>query len=76
MTLHKSLVTKNRLVRQRNVLTRDERVRKLLETGKLEEEESVFGLPKQKVRKVRKRVKAKKKKEEETEAGKEEEKEA
>jgi small basic protein (TIGR04137 family) len=57
-------VSKNRLVRQRNVLTRDERVKKLAEQGKLEEEGSVYGLPKVKVRKVRKRVKMKKKKEE------------
>jgi len=63
MSLHKSLVTKNRLVRRRNVLTRDERLKKLQETGKLTEEDSVFGLPKVKVRKVRKRVKMKKKKE-------------
>lgn len=64
MSLHKSLVTKNRLARQRNVLSREERIGMLIEKGKLEKEESVFGLPKQKVRKVRKRVKDKKKKEE------------
>ena len=68
MSLHRSLVSKNRLVRQRNVLTRDERIRKLAEKGNLEEEDSVYGLPKVKVRKVRKRVKAKKKKEEAAEA--------
>lgn len=68
MSLHRSLVSKNRLVRQRNVLTRDERVKKLAEQGKLEEEGSVYGLPKVKVRKVRKRVKMKKKKEEAAEA--------
>ena len=63
MTLHKSLVTKNRLVRRRNVLTRDERIEKLKEAGKIKDEDSVYGLPKVKVRKVRKRVKEKKKKE-------------
>jgi small basic protein (TIGR04137 family) len=68
MSLHKSLITKSRLVRRRNVLTREERVAKLTEGGKLDEEDSVFGLPKVKVRKVRKRVKAKKKKEEAAEA--------
>lgn len=68
MSLHRSLVSKNRLVRRRNVLTRDERVKTLTEKGKLEEESSVFGLPKVKVRKVRKRVKMKKKKEEAAEA--------
>jgi len=64
MSIHRSLVSKNRLVRRRNVLTRDERVGRLTDKGKLEEEDSVYGLPKVKVRKVRKRVKAKKKKEE------------
>lgn len=64
MSLHKSLISQNRLVRRRNVLTREERVAKLKETGKLEDEDSVFGLPKVKVRKVRKRVKMKKQKEE------------
>lgn len=77
MSLHKSLVTKNRLVRRRNVLSRDERVELLKKSGKLENEESVFGLPKVKVRKIRKRVKIKKKKEEEAvaEAAEEEKKE-
>ncbi len=64
MSLHKSLITKSRLVRQRNVLTRAERVRKLAEAKKLKEEDSVYGLPKVKIRKIRKRVKMKKKKEE------------
>lgn len=64
MSLHKSLATKNRLMRHRNVLTRDERVEMLKKSGKLEDENSVFGLPKVKVRKIRKRVKVKKKKEE------------
>ncbi len=63
MSLHKSLVTKNRLVRRRNVLTRDERIKKLEDAGKRTEEDSVFGLPKVKVRKIRKRVKIKKIKE-------------
>jgi small basic protein (TIGR04137 family) len=64
MSIHRSLVSKNRLVRRRNVLTRDERVKQLTDKGKMEEEDSVYGLPKVKVRKLRKRVKAKKKKEE------------
>ena len=60
MSLHKSLITKNRLVRRRNVLTRDEQVEKLKEAKKLKDEDSVFGLPKVKVRRVRKRAKVKK----------------
>ncbi len=46
MSMHKSLQPKGRLKRQRNVLTRRERVEKLLEEGDFEEgEDSVFGLP-------------------------------
>ena len=61
--MHKSLVTKNRLERHRNVMTRAERVEKLAKSGKLSDEESIYGLPKVKVRRVRKRVKVKKQKE-------------
>jgi small basic protein (TIGR04137 family) len=64
MSVHRSLVTKNRLVRRRNVLTRDERVERLTKGAKMADDDSVFGLPKVKVRRVRKRAKAKKKKEE------------
>ncbi len=47
MSIHKSLRPKDKLKRQRNVLTRRERVKKLVENGQFDEEEdSVFGLPK------------------------------
>jgi small basic protein (TIGR04137 family) len=52
MSLDKSLKIHNRLVRHRNVLTRTERIEKLKEEDKWEEERSVFGLPKVKHRKV------------------------
>ncbi len=51
MSLHKSLKQKNLLVRQRNVLTRAERIERLEEDDRWEEgEDSVFGLPKVKPR--------------------------
>jgi small basic protein (TIGR04137 family) len=61
MSLHKSLVIRDRLARRRNVLTRAERVAALAKLGLLDESKSVFGLPKLKVRKVKRRVKEKKK---------------
>jgi len=53
MSLHRSLVTKSSLTRHRNVLTRAERVRELVDLGKLEEKDSVFRLPKVRVRRVK-----------------------
>lgn len=53
MSLHKSLKQKNLLVRQRNVLTRAERIERLEEDESWDEDEdSVFGLPKVKPRVV------------------------
>ncbi|MGD2174787.1 MAG: small basic protein [Candidatus Brocadiaceae bacterium] len=47
MSLHKSLKSRNRLVRRRNVLTRAERIERLEEDELWEEgEDSVFALPK------------------------------
>ncbi len=47
MSIHKSLKPKEKLKRQRNVLTRRERVKKLMEQDQFDEDEdSVFGLPK------------------------------
>lgn len=58
MSLHKSLVSGNRMERTRSVLTRAERIERLTEEGRfIEGETPVFGLPK-----VRTIVKAKKKK--------------
>ena len=73
MSLHRSLKTGGKLVRSRNVLTRTERLEKLLELGRIEEDASVFGLPKTKVLKIKAGKKKKKKEaeadEETTEAG-------
>jgi len=49
--MHPSLVTKGKLHRQRNVLTRAERIEMLKKEGRFEEgKNSVFGLPKVRVR--------------------------
>lgn len=49
MSLHKSLVSRNRLRRRRNVLTRWERILQLKQEEKWEEGRSVFCLPKVRV---------------------------
>ena len=46
MSLDRSLKGANALVRHRNVLTRDERLARLKEAEKWNEQKSVFGLPK------------------------------
>ncbi len=53
MSLHRSLVAKTALKRHRNVLTRAERIQRLEDEGKWERGESVFGLPKVRLRKVK-----------------------
>ena len=58
MSIDKSLVTKGKLVRHRNVLTRPERIKFLADEG----------LPKVKTIKVKKKAKAAKKTEESAEA--------
>lgn len=45
MSMHKSLRSSGHLERQRNVLTRRERIEKLMEMEEWEEGDSVFGLP-------------------------------
>ncbi|MHC5019063.1 MAG: small basic protein [Planctomycetota bacterium] len=70
MSIHKSLKLGNQLARARNVHTRAERMAKMIAEGKLSDEDSVFGLPKLKVRfKVVGKKKKKKKEEETAEAG-------
>ncbi len=59
MSLHKSLVSKEGLKRHRNVLNRAERIKALQEDDRWEEERSVFGLPKVRHMKVRKKGKDK-----------------
>jgi len=80
MSLHRSLVAKTALKRHRNVLTRAERIRRLEDEGKWERGQSVFGLPKVRLRKVKAggkhRGKPTKAKEEAAEAPKPEEAQA
>jgi len=64
MSIDKSLHRKNQLERTRSVLTRAERIVKLMDDERWEEGRSPFGLPKVKVHKVVIK-KAKKPKEEE-----------
>lgn len=60
MSIDKSLVTTGRLGRARNVLRRAERVKSLETDGRWKEGDSVFGLPKVKCVRVKKRSKAEK----------------
>ena len=46
MSIHKSLKLKNTLERQRSVLTRWERIEKLMDQDKWQEGDPVLGLPK------------------------------
>ncbi len=64
MGIDKSLKSKGKLVRHRNVLTRPERIKYLEEEGLWDEKKSAYGLPKVKTIKVKKKVKAAKKTEE------------
>lgn len=60
MSVHKSLKLGSGLARRRNVLTRAERLAKMIADGKIADEDSVFGLPKLRV--AVKVIKKKKKK--------------
>ena len=60
MSVHRSLLSKSRLKRHRNVLTRAERVARLQEEEKFQEGDSVFGLPKVKTVRPKRAPKAKK----------------
>lgn len=68
MSIHKSLRSSSGLTRARNVLTRAERVERMMREGRLKAGDSVIGLPKTKVVKVKKAKKKKKVEEEETAA--------
>ena len=67
MTLDKSLKISTRSLNERNVLTRIERLKKLEETDRWSEGDSVFGLAKVRVEKMALRKKKKVKKIEEDE---------
>ena len=69
MSLDRSLKTGGGLSRHRNVLNRAERLAKLKDEERWQEEKSVFGLPKVANRNVKVGKKAKKKEEGEGEAG-------
>lgn len=69
MSIHPSLRGVNTLTGRRSVFSRVERLQKLMEAGKLGEEDSPFGLPK--VR-TQYKVKAKKKKSKDEEKATEE----
>ncbi len=60
MSIDKSLKLHSALQRPRSVLSRAERISTLRESGKWEEGQSIFGLPKVRVRRVRKRPKVSK----------------
>ena len=63
MSVDKSLKIANSLARQRNVLTRPERIAALRDKGEWDEEEnSIFGMPKVRVMRAKRRAKATEKK--------------
>lgn len=64
MSVHKSLVSKMSMSRERNVYKREERLAILKKEGRLKGETHVVGLPKTKVAKALKKAKTEKKKEE------------
>ncbi len=61
MSIDKSLKMKGKLVRPRNVFTRIERIKILKEEGKWEPTMSVFGIPKVKSVKIKRKGKSEKK---------------
>ena len=65
MTIDKSLKIKAGASKQRNVLTRAERLTKLIETDRWKEGDPVFGIPKVRVQKITMKKKKKVKKEDE-----------
>jgi small basic protein (TIGR04137 family) len=71
MTIDKSLRVRAGMIRQRNVLTRAERLEKLKESERWQDGDGVLGMPKVRVVKISLKKKKKvKKEEEETKGGK------
>jgi len=60
VSIHRSLTSRSKLKRQRNVLTRSERVEKLADEGRWQEGDPIFGLPTTKIVKVKSGKKKKK----------------
>ena len=71
MSIHRSLAAGDKLKRHKNVLTREERIQRLLNEGRWEEGNSIFALPKVgNIKRVsKKKKKAKEEEEEKTEEG-------
>ncbi len=67
MTIDKSLKVRKGLMKNRSVLTRTERLAKLIEADRWQEGDSILGLPKVRVVKLSLKKKKKTKKEEEDE---------
>ena len=65
MTIHKSLRVRAGMIRNRNVLTRGERIARLREAERWKEGDPVLGLPKVRVQKVTLKKKKKPKKQQE-----------
>ncbi|MCA9167005.1 MAG: small basic protein [Planctomycetales bacterium] len=63
MTIDKSLKVRRGALSNRNVLTRDERIAKLLENDRWQEGDPILGLPKVRVQKISLKKKKKTKKE-------------
>ncbi len=70
MTIDKSLKIKAGASKQRNVMTRAERLVQLKENERWSEEDSVYGIPKVSVQKIALKKKKKVKKADEEETGK------
>ncbi len=68
MTMDKSLRVRKALVRNRSVLTRAERIQRLLAMDRWEEGDSPLGLPKVRVQKITMKKKKKQKKAEAAQA--------
>ena len=66
MTIDKSLKVQKGLIKSRSVLTRAERIAKLVETERWKEGDPILGLPKVRVQKLSLKKKKKVKKEEDT----------
>jgi small basic protein (TIGR04137 family) len=65
MTIDKSLKIQAGSTKTRNVLTRSERLAKLIETDRWQDGDSIYGMPKVRVQKISMKKKKKVKKEEE-----------
>ena len=63
MSIHRSLASRSKLKRQRNVLSRVERIERMVDQGRWNAGDTVFGLPALKVLKIKTGKKKKKEKE-------------